>query len=332
MPPTIFTLTDQAFDFLDQVQASRHPLRIAQAAIEETTADYVEIDEAVAACALAEVVATLRGNPAEGYPKRILKGSVWKQREALLALQGPIDAAISRLQHHPNELQESGDPAEIGAILEDLLVRLVADPDWERAAAVAAYRSPLVRAGDVFLIPTSDGRFGFGRVVKKQYFYVYSHLSSRKDELPIGFRDFLFYYYAMRDEVGSETYPIVGRDPLTKYEVASPAFHAGCGALQLPGLMLKGTISSIMGLASPFPNMLPALPYQLVGMEQVGADFLKSIAERLVQGESSVDRSIEYFRPALTLEDIDRALDALQGRKTRMFDSEENARFGLTIA
>jgi hypothetical protein len=311
---------DSAHVFLGSLRNSKSPHRLVKSTLEKArgSGEYLEIDDACAALVAAEVIATLRGAPHEDAPSGMLRGSISKHRDSLLDLHELTIQAITQLAHGNNELREAADEIRFQELVEELLSRLSGPANWDRAAEILSFKRPRVRPGDVFRISLGDGRNCFGRMVRKGYFYVYSTVIAGDSTPPIGSRDFLFYALGLWDEIGTAVCPIAGRDPVERRESPYPAVHNGAASL-----------TTIWDLPHPFPNAFEAQAYQCIGMEQLGSVTLPMLRSRVTLGESSVDQSMRLFDPFLTASDKQRALDALAGRKTRFFDTEENRRFML---
>ncbi len=317
-PASIFDLYGDAYAFLIKLRGSREPRALMSRAI-DTILDRskpLRISQVSAAFVAAEVVAALRGAQTEEFLYLTLRGSIAEQGESIVTLWDAAANGLAAVIEKGRTWRDSADPATLERLAGELLARLDQPANMAQVGAIVTSGRQKPVAGSVFRLPLGQGRSAFGRVYRKSYFYVYAVMAS-STEPPIGSRDFLFYTSpttSLRDLIGTGLCPIVGRDPFKAGERRVPAVYNGP--------RMRTTIWELPG--SPV-----ASPFQCVGMERLGWDSFAGVVERIRAGETSLQRSIREFGSLLSADDLERGLEALQGRVVRHFDDAENRRFGL---
>jgi len=213
---------DQALDFLEELTDShrRWPL-VSKALNIALAADSPETDDASHAIAAAEIVAAARGHARQELREEL---AFWAQRAAPKNLDELSDLAVKALKRIRNDSEvadlwaQQGLTAEFRQQIDHLAERL--RKPLAPLSPVAQVRKIRVRAGDVFEIPLTDGRFAYGRVTRHKYhnFQIYSRFSDKAGNPPIGWREYLFAAGGLSDELERGQCPIVGHDAWTAEE------------------------------------------------------------------------------------------------------------------
>ena len=267
---------DAAADWVVELERARTlgPVRRALG-LAAAPGGYLDVDNAGAALAAAEVIAALNGAPASDLPEPVAEWLALHPRRAGRALLDLALAAVRRVGVD-SELRDlwEGDPgwrAALRALEERLQRPLGAGTPHEptgAAPSTTARRARRPRPGDVVRLDLGDGSHTYGRVLVRPFLAVYD---ARTDEplapADIIARPVLFTVGVFDREVGR--WEVVGRVPLRP------------GELEVPDLFRQDIITGACKLVDLAGNTRPATIEECEGRERESVWFAEHLVERI---------------------------------------------------
>ena len=226
------TLSDDAQDFLASLRESPRRWQLVERALKEaaTEADvYLEVTEAGAALAGAELIAAMRGHAHADLKDEI---SEWESLGNPRNIPRLTELAIRAVER----IGVSSESAELWAETSHLNEWLESLADLKRrleapiVARTPRKRLPKVRVkpGDVFQISLFDEAYAYGRITENEAFHIYSKVTKQPNQPPIGTRQFLFYHVGLDGALRDAVFPVVGYDPWDEDEAGrDPRFYSG---------------------------------------------------------------------------------------------------------